>query len=110
MFVDPIARTIYTVLFLLLVAGLVYLGARVCILKVEVSSLNNKIVEQNKIVEDLNSKLDECKVELVKLDDANGFLRLNLKRLNNYYRRPPKPPVVSNGVFNKDNLFPVEPR
>lgn len=103
MLVDPIARTIYCIIFLLLLGSLAYSGIRILMLSIEVRDLKTTVVE-------LNQKLDSCKSESAVLDDANSFLRQNIERLNAYYRRKPKPPVVSNGVFNKDNLFPVEPR
>lgn len=103
MFVDPIVRTIYSIIFLLLLSGLLYLGGRVIVLRIEVRDLKTQVVE-------LKQDIDKCSEASTQLGDANSFLRQNLERLNAYCRRKPKPPVVSNGVFNKNNLFPVEPR
>jgi hypothetical protein len=100
---DPLAKFIYTAIFLLIVAGLTYFGARVFLLKSEIRELKIDIVE-------LNQKLDSCNMETTKLNDSNSFLKSNIQRLDAYYRRKPKPPVVTEQVFNKDNLFMVSPR
>jgi hypothetical protein len=100
---DPIARIIYTALFLIIVGGLSYFGVRVYMLKHEIRELNTTIVE-------LSQKIDLCNIESAKLNDSNTFLRQNVQRLNAYYRQKPKPPVVSGQTFNKDNLFMATPR
>jgi hypothetical protein len=100
---DPIARFIYTALFLIIVSGLTYFGVRVYLLKSEIVELNSTIVE-------LKQDFESCKSSSAKLESSNTFLKQNLNRLNAYYKQKPKPPVVSGGTFNVDNLFMASPR
>ena len=99
----PIAKFIYTALFLLLFGGLTFFGVRAKTLEYEVRSLNLTVAE-------LQSEVEGCKAKSFQLDNANSFLRSNLERLNAYYRRKPKPQVVVGEIFNVDNLFLSAPR
>lgn len=107
---DPIAKFIYTALFLIIVGGLTYFGVRVLFLKAEIVDLNSTITELNLTIVGLKQEFELCKSSSAKLENSNVFLKQNLNRLNTYYKQKPKPPVVSGGAFNVDNLFMVKPR
>ena len=97
-----IARFVSGVI-LLLVGLSIYLGVRVATLKFEVRELRTSNIE-------LQQSVESCKYDSKKLDDTNIYLRQKMQSLDAYYKRKPKPPVVSGDTFNKDNLFMGNPR
>jgi hypothetical protein len=101
--IGPFARTLYTILFLVLFGACAYLSVSNQILKFELRECRVTIVE-------LKQELETSKSEATKLNDSNNFLRQNIQLLNSYYRQKPKPPVVSGQIFNKNNLFMGSPR
>lgn len=107
---DPIAKFIYTAIFLAIIGGLTYFGIRVFILKMEIRDLNSTITEQKINISELNKSLEECRAATIKLESSNSFLNENIRRLKEYYKQKPKPPVVSGTKFNIENLFMVSPR
>ncbi len=107
---DPIAKFIYTALFIIILIGLAYFSVRVYLLKAEVRELNVTIVELKQEIVELKQEYEACKSASVKLEDSNVFLKQNLQRLNAYYKQKPKPPVVSGDTFNINNLFMANPR
>jgi hypothetical protein len=99
----PIARTIYTIIFLLLLGVCLYCGIQVQILEYQVKKANLTIVE-------IRQDLEGCRSMTTTLEDSNSFLKQNLQRIDAYYRQKPKPPVVFGETFNSGNLFMAVPR
>jgi hypothetical protein len=96
-------QAIGTAIFIIIASVIGYLGVRIYIQDLEIRSLKISIVEQKK-------ELEVCNDEQAKLSSDNSFLRDTLKLRDAYYNRKPKPPVVVNGEFKKENLFWKEPR
>jgi hypothetical protein len=71
--------------------------------KFEIRNLETSIIEVKQ--ELLSSKLREAA-----LQENVFFYRDNLKFLDQYLRRKPKPPVLVNGDLKVDMLFIQEPR
>lgn len=99
---DVIAKIVAAVV-VILIGICISLGVQVTMLKFQIRDLTTEKQELMRAVE-------SCKTDSSRLNESNDFLQKKLKILDSYYKRKPKPPAVSGGKLEVDNLFTAEPR